>query len=139
MLIRFGGILFLVLVVFWLFCLLDAITTKADRVRGLPKAVWVAVILLMFTLGAVLWLMFGRPKSTGPRGSSRRRPLPGLPAPPAPRAPDDDPEFLSRLDDQARRERRRQLDRWEEDLRRREENLRRREGGDEPNASHPGD
>jgi hypothetical protein len=130
--LRFGGIAFVVMLAVWLFCLLDAITTDQSRVRHLPKVAWVLIVLLLFEIGALLWLIAGRPRREsaapprrnspngrrGPaRSTARRPPLP----------PDDDPEFLANLGRRRDEEQRRMLSRWEAELRRREEELRRRE------------
>lgn len=70
-----------------IYALIDAITAPKWDVRTLPKAVWIAVIIVLLIVGAALWFVLGRP--TG----SRR---PGHPS----RAigPDDDPGFLSSID-----------------------------------------
>ena len=154
MLVRFGGILFLVALAVWLFCLLDAITADKEQVRGLPKGVWIPIVVLTFEVGAIAWLVWGRPRDRGtsPRaggrpklGSSGRtawptrpgaRPGTGAFGRSGPVAPDDDPEFLARLDRQAAEEHEKLLGSWEEDLRRREEELR-REGPDDPDDREP--
>ena len=141
MLVRFGGFLFLAMLAIWLYCLLDAATADRDRVRGLPKGLWIAVVLLTFIFGAVAWLSLGRPRGPerAPRlGSSRRTSWPARPdrfppgdggsfRRPGPLAPDDDPEFLARLDREAAQNHEKLLGSWEEDLRRREEELRRKD------------
>jgi hypothetical protein len=123
------------------YALLDAVLSDADEVRNLPKPLWVLVILLLPLLGAIVWLVGGRPSSgaaaPGGRGTDGRgapgagrpgagrggtprgdhpsrggrgpRPQPGggRPGGPTerrPRGPDDDPEFLRRLDEQLRRD-----------------------------------
>lgn len=145
MLVRFGGILVLAMIAIWLYCLLDAATADRERVRALPKGAWIAVVLVLFIVGAVAWLVLGRPRGPerAPRlGSSRRTSWPSRPSShpssgafrrPGPVAPDDDPEFLARLDREAARDHEKLLGSWEEDLRRREEELRRRED-DDPDA-----
>lgn len=149
MLVRFGGILFLVVLAVWLYCLLDVVSSDRDRVRGLPKGAWIAIVLLTFEIGAVAWLVFGRPRGPEPGrtprlGSSRRTSWPERPGRipsaeggafrrPGPLAPDDDPEFLARLDRQAAADHEKLLGSWEADLRRREEELR----GDRPGTAGP--
>jgi hypothetical protein len=162
MLLRFGGIVFVIMLAIWLYCLLDAITADEAEVRWLPKVVWVLILLFTFEVGVALWLVLGRPRreagATGrpgpaarrdqwsgwPRGQagpdgSRGRALGG----PADRsgqlAPDDDPEFLARLNEQANDEHQQLLGRWEADLRRREEELRRRESGEDEDRPRPDD
>lgn len=153
MLVRFGGILFLVALAVWLYCLLDAITADREQVRALPKGIWIVIVVLTFEVGAIAWLLWGRPRTRGagarpggPRlGSSGRTAWPARPGGPpragsfgrpGPLAPDDDPEFLARLDREAAQEHEKLLGSWEEDLRRREEELRRR-GPDEPDDREP--
>jgi Phospholipase_D-nuclease N-terminal len=149
--VRFGGILFLAALAVWLYALLDAASADRTQVRTLPKGAWVAVVLLTSIVGAIAWLVWGRPRvSAAPRrptlGSSGRTAWPTRPGradEPAPTnglfgrsgdrpAPDDDPEFLAGLDRRAAQEHEKLLGSWEEDLRRREEQLRRDDGDDGP-------
>jgi hypothetical protein len=143
MLLRLGGIGFVILLAIWLYCLLDAITTDKSRVRNLPKAAWILIVLLLFEIGAILWLIAGRPRGKpadvpfqGSRGNHR-----GPTMPPAHRpsvGPDDDPEFLAELSRRRDAEHRRMLGRWEAELRRREEEMRRREqNGGDPDPEDP--
>ncbi|RJK96099.1 PLD nuclease N-terminal domain-containing protein [Vallicoccus soli] len=67
------------------YALIDCAQAPRREVRSLPKPAWFAVILLVPLVGAVAWLLAGRPRS-GP-----------APEPARPVAPDDDPEFLGRL------------------------------------------
>jgi hypothetical protein len=75
----------LIIVVLSVYAAIDAILTDRFRARGLPKALWVVVILLLPVIGALLWFTLG--KDRGNRGRSRSGSV----------APDDDPEFLRRL------------------------------------------
>lgn len=89
--------------------LVDVTRSQRDEVRILPKALWAVLILVLGVLGVAVWMLFGRPKagyeppggSSGPEGPGGAGGLGG----PGPRrggpAPDDDPEFLRRLDEQA--------------------------------------
>ena len=67
MLVRFGGILFLVALAVWLYCLLDAITADRDTLRALRKGVWIAVVVLTFEVGAIAWLIWGGRATAAPR------------------------------------------------------------------------
>lgn len=67
------------------------------RIRRMPRAVWVAVILLVPVLGAAAWFLLGRPLSLEPTPGWRR--WPGANQPSRRHSPDDDPDFLRSLDD----------------------------------------
>lgn len=78
------------------FAIVDVIVIEKERVRALPKAVWIVIILAVPFVGALLWFLVGR--SWG-RTKPERRVV----------APDDDPAFLRNLklqEDQAERIRR---------------------------------
>lgn len=104
------------------FCLIECIQTPQDEVRNLPKPGWIVLIIVIPFAGALAWLTAGRPQR-GPWGSAR----PTGPGPGAPAGPDDDPEFLAKIN-QVDSEHEDMLKRWEEDLRRREERLRHEDG-----------
>src|SRR5438105_3893578 len=54
------GLLSVVFLVFWLYCLFDVITADPASVRNLPKLLWVVIVVLLFALGGVLWFLLGR-------------------------------------------------------------------------------
>lgn len=102
---------------FTLYCVLDVALTGGDRVRTLPKWTWLLLVVIAPVIGGVIWLVAGRPRPEPPEPGARRshpstRPGPargtrssppgGRPTRP-PRGPDDDPEFLRRLDERLRR------------------------------------
>lgn len=70
--------------VFILYALFNAIGTPQHRVRSLPKGVWIAAIIVLPVVGAVLWLTLGSDK-TAPAAAPRGK------------GPDDDAAFLERL------------------------------------------
>jgi hypothetical protein len=65
------------------YALVDVAVIERGRVRGIPRPVWLVVVLVFPLIGAVLWFVVGR----GPRPAARRGPV----------APDDDPDFLRGL------------------------------------------
>ena len=67
------------------FSLVDAIAIDRFRVRGVPKGLWIFLILVLPIIGPVLWLTVGRGRKNGP--GSKRGPI----------APDDDIDFLRGL------------------------------------------
>lgn len=90
----------LVPLVLAVYALVDCIQTDDEKVRHLPKWAWIVLIVLIGVVGPITWLIAGRQRGQG-RGRAGLRP-----SSPGPLAPDDDPEFLSRLEDEARRKRR---------------------------------
>ena len=72
---------------------------SADRVRTLPRALWVVAILLIPLLGPAAYFLTGRPVADRPTGAAPTTAH-------RPAAPDDDPDFLRTLNaEQARRDR----------------------------------
>jgi hypothetical protein len=89
--IRF--LMYAVPVVVVLYAFIDALLSPGDDVRTLPKWLWLVVIVLIPLLGAIAWLLAGRPAS----GLADDGANPGRRRPPV--APDDDPAFLRTIDD----------------------------------------
>jgi hypothetical protein len=74
-----------VVVILTVYTLVDCALLTRSRVRGLPRWVWIFVIVLIPVIGPVLWLLIGR----GRLGAGRIiRSV----------APDDDLDFLKGLD-----------------------------------------
>ncbi len=88
-----------------LYSFFDVLGTDKSLFRRVAKSAWL-VIVLVPAVGPVLWFSVGRSQRAAARGgregvitlpSSRRRPM----------APDDDPAFLRKLDEDTWRARRR--------------------------------
>ena len=122
-----GGLVGIALLALWAYCIFDVISTDEALMRNMPKILWLIVVIVLPTVGSVAWLLLGRPEGAGlrPGDTSTYRPRPIRPGPVA---PDDDPAFLARLDQESKR-----LEAWEDDLKRREDDLKRRDedGGQE--------
>lgn len=69
-------------VAFTLYSLVDAAMTDHLRARGVPKPVWIVIIVVLPVIGGALWMLIG--KGAMPTAS------------PASSAPDDDPRFTGR-------------------------------------------
>lgn len=69
-------------VVLTVFTTVFAASAKGNEVRVLAKWLWLLIILFVPVLGALLYLVIGRPSGTQPTKQV---------------APDDDPDFLRRL------------------------------------------
>jgi hypothetical protein len=119
-----------------IYAVVDCLQSEEEQVGGLPKIIWVLIILMFPFAGPGVWLLMSR--GAQPRRHRSRRPGhhgPPVPPPgPAGRAvpPDDDPEFLAGLRGPSDEEHERMLRQWEESLRRRERNLRGEDTDDDP-------
>lgn len=112
--IRVYGLLSMAYFVFFVYCLLDVVLSEPALVRNLPKLVWVFIVVIVPLAGGIAWLVAGRPeqataapgstRSRG-RGNGRNASTRGNRArrrEPPPMGPEDDPDFLRRLDEQLR-------------------------------------
>jgi hypothetical protein len=106
----FDGFAGLVVLGLWLFCLLDVITTDEAQVRNLPKMAWVLIVIFLFEIGAVAWLIAGRPqarqRSMPYKGNTGVPPEYDRPGRATAKNPDDDAEFLLQLRARAEEQRR---------------------------------
>lgn len=105
----------LLIFAFTLFAVIDCLAHDDEDIRALPKVIWVLIILLFMPLGPIAWFIAGRPRKSArtqpaapddvvggySMGNGSTSGRPGRPI-----APDDDPEFLRRLDEQQRKQRR---------------------------------
>lgn len=103
------ALFFLVIIGLAVYALADIATSDERARRGLPKGAWFLIALVPIA-GPLAWILSSRAQSaTGGAGPAPgRRPGPGIsggsgPRRPGPVAPDDDPEFLWRLDQERRR------------------------------------
>lgn len=92
------------------YALIDCVRTPSREMPGgLPKPLWLAMIVLLVGVGPLAWIIVrlvaatenqnpARPAPSGPRGARPPRRPPRRPA-----APDDDPAFLARLEAERRR------------------------------------
>jgi hypothetical protein len=106
-----GGALFVVELCLVVYCVLSIITTPEGQIRNLPKLLWLVLVLLFPIVGAIAWLVAGRPQ--GPTTSLPYKGNRGLP-PEYDRpgravasSPDDDEAFLRGLRERAEEQRRR--------------------------------
>ena len=91
------------------YCVIDAIQSKDQDVRNLPKIGWLVLILLFPLVGSIAWLVAGRPQRPRSR-SACERPMPQFPEYDRPgRAagptPESDEEFLRRIRERAEEQR----------------------------------
>ena len=88
-------------VALWIYAIIDCARTDGSSMPGrLPKPAWLALVFFFPIVGSIVWLYFSW-KQAHPEGlgnSSISFGGGGNRTPSAPMAPDDDPEFLARLD-----------------------------------------
>ncbi|TJZ51888.1 PLDc_N domain-containing protein [Streptomyces piniterrae] len=128
---------FLLVLALWIYAFIDCVNTPESQVRGLPKVIWVIIILLFgeVLIGPIAWLVAGKVRhpvsgdGSTPSEWHRNRSAKWV-------APDDNPEFLKSLKDENKKDEALLKD-WEADLRRREEELRKREAADGPEDTPP--
>ena len=80
----------ILLVAVYIDCIIDVLRTPTDRTRTLPRWLWLVLVIFVPVVGSLLWLVLGRIWQIP--GAGRRR---------GPVAPDDDPNFLKKLGDDA--------------------------------------
>ncbi|HEU0205930.1 MAG TPA: PLD nuclease N-terminal domain-containing protein [Pseudolysinimonas sp.] len=83
-----------IIVLLMIFAVVDIAVIDRARIRTLPRAVWVAIAIILPVVGPVLWFFVGRLRvgegtSVSAAAAAPRRL--------GPIAPDDDPDFLGRL------------------------------------------
>lgn len=101
-----------------IYATIDLSRSLPEERAGLPRWAWLAIIVLLPMLGPIVWIVVSRYYRAETQPRPRPRPVPPV-APgrgpvrggpmrpptrrPGPVAPDDDPEFLWRLEQQRRR------------------------------------
>jgi hypothetical protein len=106
------GIVGLLLFMFWVWAILDVISTDSAMARNLPKMTWLIIVIVLPDIGAIAWLLLGRPE----RASWR----PGSTDYAAPRRPvglEDSPRYSAspEVSDRRSEELNQELERWELD------------------------
>ena len=117
MLVGAEGLVFFVLFLFWIWALFDCISTDSALCRNLPKGVWLILIIILPDIGAIAWLLLGRPEraSWRPGGTDYR-------APRQPIALEDHPRYSATpgISDRRSAELDEQLSQWEREQAQRE-------------------
>jgi membrane protein implicated in regulation of membrane protease activity len=101
-----------VVLILWIFSVIDVILSREEDTRHLGKWIWLALVLLFPLVGSIAWLAVGRPVSGNRRRSPHEREAPTFPEYDRPGraaavSPDDDEEFLRRCRERAEEQRRR--------------------------------
>lgn len=111
MLFEIGGVVGFLLLALWIWALVDCISSDPAMIRNLPKFGWLVIVILLLDIGAVLWLLLGRPLNKhwrptvyGETETSSRRP-PGV---------DDGTRYAPEVTDRRSAELDRRLAAWEQ-------------------------
>jgi len=107
--VRVYGLLWAIGLILWIFCLIDSITSREDRVRNLPKVAWVIIVLLFPFVGSIAWIVAGRPQpAASPEPSAVQTQFPEYDRPGRATAsdPERDAEFLRQVRERAEEQRR---------------------------------
>ncbi len=101
-----------VVLVLWIFCVIDVVMAREDEVQHLPKWGWLVLVLFFPLVGSVAWLAAGRPRRGARRARAYERQAPAFPEYDRPgRAAavdsESDEEFLRRCRERAEEQRRR--------------------------------
>ena len=95
------GALGIALTLFWVYTVLEVITTDESRMRNLPKITWLFIVILLFDIGALAWWVAGRPqgaaRSLPYKGNTGIPPEYDRPGRATAHNPDDDEAFLAQL------------------------------------------
>lgn len=90
----FRVVLAVAVLVIFVYGLVDVIRTDGRLTRGISKPAWIVVMIVLPVLGAILWLLIGRPRDSAPVRQRHSHPT----------APDDDPDFLRNLEMRRRKQ-----------------------------------
>lgn len=83
-----------IIVLLMIFAVVDIAVIDRGRVRGLPRAAWIVIAIILPIVGPVLWFFVGRLRHGEGTSVSAAASAPHRLGP---IAPDDDPDFLGRL------------------------------------------
>ena len=84
----FRVVLIVAVLAIFVYGLVDVIRTDGRLTRGISKPAWIIVMIVLPVVGAILWLLIGRPRGTPPVRQNYSHPT----------SPDDDPDFLRNLE-----------------------------------------
>lgn len=102
---------------FWIWALLDVISTDGSMCRNLPKLMWIILVVILGPIGALIWLLLGRPSKADWRPGSTDYAAPRRPA-----GPEDSPRYSPTpiITDRRSAELDKELERWEREQQERE-------------------
>lgn len=84
--LRVAVIALIIVTAMTIYAIIDCSRTPEEKIRSLPKWAWLVIILFVPGVGAIAWIIAGRPQGPG-RRSRKGKIVP----------PDDNPDFLGKL------------------------------------------
>ena len=84
--LRLAFIAAIVITALTIYSIIDCSRTPETAIRSLPKWAWLVIIILVPGIGAVAWIIAGRPQGPG-RGRRKKNIIP----------PDDNSDWLKKL------------------------------------------
>jgi len=105
-----------VVLVLWIYCVVEVILTREEDARHLGKTVWLLLVLFFPLVGSIAWLAVGRPAKTAVPRSPYERQAPAFPEYDRPgraaaTSAEVDEEFLRKVRERAEEQRRRERER----------------------------
>jgi hypothetical protein len=101
----------LIVLLMWVFCLIEVISSDEGAIRHLPRLWWLLIVLFFPLVGSIVWLVAGRPVNASARPRSYERTMPAFPEYDRPGRfaatdAEADAEFLRRCRERAEEQRR---------------------------------
>ncbi|MFM8205177.1 MAG: PLDc N-terminal domain-containing protein [Actinomycetales bacterium] len=84
--LRLAVIALIIVTALTIYSIIDCSRTPESSIRALPKWAWLVIIIFVPGIGAIAWIIAGRPN--GPKRPKRNRKI--VP-------PDDNPDWLKKL------------------------------------------
>ncbi|TQK68425.1 MULTISPECIES: PLD nuclease N-terminal domain-containing protein [unclassified Nocardioides] len=115
----------LLVLILWVYCLVDVITAREDSVRNLAKTWWLLIVFFFPLAGSIAWFIAGRPVTERPltreQGAAPSYPEYERRGRFAAADPEKDEEFLRKVRERAEEQRRAHEQRKREQERREQE------------------
>ena len=49
---------------FYIYSIVDCALAERERVRGVPKAAWIPIVIVFAVIGGILWFLIGRGRAS---------------------------------------------------------------------------
>jgi hypothetical protein len=55
------GLIPVLMLALWIYCIFDVIASDDVLIRNLPKGMWLLIVIFLPDVGSLAWLLLGRP------------------------------------------------------------------------------